>query len=244
VRQRGLTDALLAEDRQGVLTNFRANRVVFGEEQDLLEAFTYQSYDLGAAVLGNIGAFGYTVGVFNGPGSDAIDDTGGKSIAGRATLRVLKSAPIVLGAGVSTREFRVTSTPNIRTRAGTALEGDLEFGDFRKKGLHVIAEVTTGRNLAVADSLDHRNFLAGQAVAAWFVPVANRRVEGWELAGRVSWGDPRTGFAGDEGTLYTPGVNVYFSGRNRLMLNLDVYVPGGSQFSTQSVIRSQAQIFF
>jgi hypothetical protein len=42
---------------------------------------------------------------------------------------------------------------------------------------------------------------------------------------RVSWGDPDGAVEGDEGVLLTPGFNVYFAGRNRLMLNWDVFVP-------------------
>ena len=89
-----------------------------------------------------------------------------------------------------------------------------------------------------------RNFFAGQAIAAVFTPVSGHRIEGWEVAGRVGYGNPRRGIIGDEAWLLTPGVNMYFSGRNRLMLNLDVYVPTGAGFTTEYVVRSQAQIYY
>jgi hypothetical protein len=243
VVQRGLSNQLLAEDVDSVLTIFN-NNVVFGEEQSILEAFQYQNYDLGAVVHGSIGRFGYTAGVFNGPGSDQNDDTNGKSFGGRVTLRALKAAPLTFGAAVMTREFLVTMRPNIITRSGVAWEADVEYGEFRKPGLHLLAEATTGRNLAIPDIEDDEQFVAAQAVAAWYVPVTGHRIEGWELAGRASWGNPRIGIDGDAGILLTPGFNIYFSGRNRFMFNADFYEPFGTEFSHGIVVRSQAQIYF
>jgi hypothetical protein len=244
VRQRGLSNELLAEDVNDVLTVFN-NSVVFGEEQSILEAFQYQNFDLGAVVLGSAGRFGYTAGVFNGPGSDKQDDTNGKSFGGRLTLLASRTAPLTLGAAVMSREFLVRLTPSIVTRGGVAYEADLEYGDFRKPGLHVLAEGTYGRNLAIPDTfqLGGRKFVAAQVVGAWFIPDTGR-IEGYELAGRVSWGNPRINIDGDAAFLLTPGFNVYFSGRNRFMVNLDVYAPSGSGFTTEYVVRSQAQIWF
>jgi hypothetical protein len=244
VVQRGLSNQLLAEDVDSVLTIFN-NNVVFGEEQSILEAFQYQNYDLGAAVHGAFGRFGYTAGVFNGPGSDQNDDTNGKSFGGRATFRAVKSAPLTFGAGVMTREFLVTLRPTIITRGGVAWEADFEWGDFRKPGLHVLGEAVTGRNLAIPkDSAIGKNFVAAQVVGAWYIPAGSGRVEGYELAGRASWGNPRIDIDGDAGILLTPGFNIYFSGRNRFMVNVDFYEPFGAEFSQGIVFRSQAQIYF
>jgi hypothetical protein len=238
VRIRGLTDRLLADDQDSVIHTFRG-RLVPGEEHELLDVFGYQNFDLGAMVHGAIGRFGYQVGVFNGPGSDANDDTNGKSIAGRATFKVLTSTPLTVGAGISTREHRVTSTPTILTLDGTAYELDFELGDFRRKGIHLLGEATTGTNLVT-----EKSFLGAHLIAAWFQPVEEARIEGWEIAGRVSWADPDDAAEGDEGMLLTPGFNVYFSGRNRLMLNWDVYLPGGANFHKEHALRAQAQVYF
>ncbi|MEX2281704.1 MAG: porin [Gemmatimonadota bacterium] len=239
VRIRGLNEALLAEDADtSVLTIFRGN-VVPGEHHDILERFGYLAYDLGAAVHGTIGNFGYQVGAFNGEGADANDQTNGKSFAARATYKLLESTPLTFGAGVSTREIRLTSNPTIQTRDGTAFEIDLELGDFRRKGLHIQAEATTGTNLAVDET-----FKAAQLVAGWFQPVSGKKFEGWELAGRASWGDPIDDLDGDEGLLVTPGFNIYFTGRNRFMVNWDVYMPRGGTFENLHAFRAQAQVYF
>ena len=57
---------------------------------------------------------------------------------------------------------------------------------------------------------------------------------------RVSYGDPDTDAGGDHGWLLTPGVNVHFTGRNRLALNLDYWSPdtGNAEWSFKS------QMFF
>jgi hypothetical protein len=238
VRMRGLQERLLADDQDSVVSRFRG-AAVSGEEQELLETFGYQSFDLGASLHGAAGRFGYQVGLFNGAGSDARDDTNGKSVAGRVTWRVTTGTPLTLGAGVSTREFRMRTTPSILTRNGTAYEIDFELGDFRRPGLHLLGEATTGTNLG-----EGGEFAAAQLIAAWYRPVADRQFEGWELAGRVSYGDPQRSIAGDDAILLTPGLNLYFSGRNRLMLNWDVFLPRGASFQTVHALRVQAQIYF
>ncbi len=237
-RIRGLQERLSADNADSVLTAFQGS-VVIPEEQNMLDLFSYQAYDLGAAVLGTVGRFGYTVGVFNGPPSDRTDDTNGKSLAGRATLRLPVSVPLTLGAGVSTREVRLRTVPSILTRDGVAFEVDLELGDFRRPGIHIMAEASTGTNLGVAEE-----FAAAQLIGAWFQPVTGQRFEGWEIAGRVGYGDASRAIEGDDALFLTPGVNIYFTGRNRLMLNWDVFLPQGASFQNANAIRAQAQIYF
>jgi hypothetical protein len=242
VRIRGLADALsLGDSLAGgtpALTRFQGS-VMPGEEQELLEMQGYQSFDLGASVHGSLGAFGYHAGVFNGAGFDRPDDTDGKSWAARATYKLGKDLPITLGAAASYREIRTQSRPTIETRDGTAYEADVEIGAFRQKGIHILAEVTTGTSLA-ADTAD---FFGAQAIASYFIPLANERFEGLELAGRVSHGDPSNAVDGDDGLLLTPGINLYFHGRNRLMLNWDFY-QAGDRFSDENAFRAQAQFYF
>ena len=242
VRIRGLGDALSLDDSLAggtpALSRFQGI-VLPGEEQDLLEIQGYQSFDLGAAVHGSVGAFGYSVGVFNGAGFDRVDDTDAKSWAARATYRFGKSLPITLGAAASHRELRTQNRPAILTVDGTAYEADIEIGAFRRPGIHVLAEVTTGTNLGV----DTANFFGAQAIAAYFVPFADERFEGLELAGRISHGDPSDAVDDDDGLLLTPGINLYFHGRNRLMLNWDFY-QASERFSDQNALRAQAQFYF
>ena len=45
---------------------------------------------------------------------------------------------------------------------------------------------------------------------------------------RVSWADAGPGTVDGRGTLVTPGLTVYISGRNGLVTNLDIYSPAGA----------------
>lgn len=242
VRIRGLSESLLLQDSLAggdrVLQRFRGSTVV-GEEQELLERFLYQNFDLGAAVHGRFGAFAYNAGIFNGAGADRPDDTDEKSYAGRIAYKAPTELPITIGGAVSYREFRVTSRPAVETRGGTAFEADIEVGAFRRAGLHFLGEITVGDNLQEPEE----TFLGAQGIVAYFNPVTGRRIEGLEFAGRASYGDPRQDVSGDSGWLLTPGFNVYFFGRNRVMFNWDVFVTG-DRFENENALRAQAQFYF
>lgn len=242
VRIRGLADALTVQDSLAgtprLLTNFRGTQIP-ADQYEILSALGYLSYELGAMVHGEMGQFGYAVGVFNGELSDRTDTNDDKSFAGRLTFKPGSKLPIVVGAGVSRRETRTTTRPTITTAEGTAYEVDLEIGAFRRAGLRFMGEVSLGDNLAVDD-----DFFGAQGMLSWFKPVSGKRVEGVELAARAGYGDPRKDIEDDEAILFTPGFNVYFSGRNRLMINWDVYSPVGERFETQNALRLQAQLYY
>ncbi|MGH7503660.1 MAG: porin [Longimicrobiales bacterium] len=237
VRIRGLHDVYGVLDEAGAspLLGRLDDEVVLGEEQELLDRMGYDSYDMGAVAHGEIGRFSYTAGVFNGTGSDTRDNTDGKGITARATVQLLEETPLVIGAGVSHQEIMLDDDAPAN---GTAFEVDAELGAFRRRGVHILAEAVTGTNLAVDET-----FRAAQAMIAWFAPTRGR-IEGVEPLGRVSWGDPNDEIDGDEGLLLTPGLNLYFVGRTRLMFNWDVFVPAGDRFETVSAMRAQAQVAF
>lgn len=124
-------------------------------------------------------------------------------------------------------------------RTGSAFGVDAELGSFRRGGLWMLAEANTGDDMVSGD-----RFLGAQLIASYFVRTTGGRIEGWEPAGRISYGDPTGTVDGDEGVLLTPGINVYFPGRNRFMLNWDVYAPAGDGFSTQHALRAQLNLHF
>jgi hypothetical protein len=239
VRIRGIYDAYGAADAatgSPLLTPFDGD-VLLGEEQELLDRMGYQGYEMGAVAHGSIGPVDYMAGVFNGTGSDTPDDTDGKAFAGRVTVGMGESLPLTLGAGVSHQEIAVDDGQEAVD--GTAFELDAEWGEFRRRGLHALAEATTGTNLA-----SDTEFRAVQAIVTWFVSTGHARVEGIEPLGRISWGDPDDGIDGDDGVLVTPGLTLYFSGRNRLMFNWDVFVPADDRFKTVHALRAQAAVAF
>lgn len=243
VRIRGLADDLLLADSLAggnrALTSFRG-AVMLGEEYELLNNMGYLSYDIGALLHGKINGFGYSVGAFNGEGSDRADSNNEKSYGARLTYKLGSDLPVVFGAAAMRRETRTASRPAFMNATGTAFEGDVEIGAFRRPGIRFLGEVTAGDNIAAAAT-----FFATQGVMAYFKPIGNhKRIEGLEVAGRASYGDPRQDIDDDEGLLLTPGLNVYFNGRNRMMINWDFYNALGDRLNDSHALRVQAQIYY
>jgi hypothetical protein len=236
VRIRGLEAALRSAAPDA--TPSVRGEVLVGENEVLLEAQRYATYDMGLALEGRLGDFGWAAGVFNGQGSDARDENGALSGSARVTWRTDPGLPVTLGAGWSRRAMNWPAPLSLERRSGDAFVADVQLGGFRR-GLWLLAEASTGDNLATEE-----RFAGGQAMLAWFNAVPGRRIEGWEPVARVSYGDPDRTVSGDEGVLLTPGINIYFPGRNRLMLNWDVYMPRGEGLRTQHAARAQINLEF
>lgn len=235
VRIRGL-DALLARGSEGEFQELRGD-VVFGELATLLDVLGYSGYDMGVEATARLGGLDWAAGVFNGNGADARDENGGKSIAVRAAFTA-ETMPVTLGAGWSRRELNWPASASTETRTGNAFEVDAEYGGFRT-GWWLLADAVTGSNLVTEE-----RFMALQGVVSRYHGLSLAPVEGVEAVARASWGDPDRTVSGDAGLLLTPGVNLYFAGRNRLMFNWDVYVPEGDRFETQHAARAQANLYF
>jgi hypothetical protein len=236
VRVRGLDQALAAA-ADGEYDAVRGQLLV-GEQHTLLDAQLYLGYELGAAIEGRRAGLAWSFGVFNGTGPDTRAENNGVSMAGRASYTVIGAQPLTLGAGWSRRELNWPAPTSADTRAGNAIEVDVEYGGFRR-GPWLLAELSTGTNLATQE-----RFTGAQVVAAYFIRSGGDRVEGVEPMARVSWGDPDRTVDGDAGVLVTPGLNLYFFGSNRLMFNWDVYLPEGGRFDVQHAARAQANLYF
>jgi hypothetical protein len=236
VRIRGLTDALRAAD-EGTLAVLR-DELVVGEHYALLDVQRYTAYDMGLMLEGRRGSLAWAGGVFNGGGADTRAENAGVSGAARVTWQAPVRAPLTLGAGWSRRVMNWPRAVDAETRAGNAFEVDVELGGFRR-GLWVLGEVATGDQLAA-----QQRFVGAQLITAYYMGGGTGRVEGWEPVARVSYGDPDRSVAGDEGVLLTPGVNLYFVGRNRLMLNWDLYLPAGDRFDAQHALRAQVNLYY
>lgn len=244
VRIRGLDDlgrSIIAPDGTPIYAELDGDPV-FGDEYTLLDDLGYLGRDLGAAIHGGFGGrLGYTIGVFNGEGSDRRDVAGGKSIAGRLVFEPFASAPLSIAAGVSHRETRIDSYGGLeREVGGTAYEIDAEWGAFRSPGPHILLEGSVGDSFVIPEMW----FAAAQAWLSYFHPRGAGRVEGLEPLVRLSWADPDTGRDGDHGLLLTPGFNLYFTGRNRIMVNWDVFFSGLGGVDTEHAFRVQGQVYF
>lgn len=247
VRIRGLSDAVevaLGDDVVPGPFIVLEGDLLVPEEQDLLEELRYAGYDLGAELHGEIGRFGYALGIFNGKGADRLDDDDGKAITARTTYQPREDGPLVLGGGLSYSEFGFTRLVDggaivSDNGGGMAFEADAEWGEFRRPGVHLQLEGAYGDNI-VRDG----SFFGMQGVAAYFRPTGGDRVEGLEPLLRVSFANANLERTGDTGLLVTPGFNVYFFGRNRFQLNWDLYFLSGDRFDAENAFVAQAQIAF
>ena len=214
---------------------------VIGESQWLVDEGLYVGRQIGVMAHGSLGALGYAAGVFNGEGANTREELGSKAYAARLTYAV--AAPLTLGAAVGVQPTAEFDVDGDEIQA-TAFSVDAEYGAFRAPGLRVLAELTTGDDPVLLEAGTMPTMLAGQAVAAWFVPRAGGRVEGIEPLLRVSWGDPDTDVESDAGTTVTPGLNLYFTGRNRFMVNGEAYLPSQDGLDPVYALVAQLQIYF
>jgi hypothetical protein len=186
--------------------------------------------------------FGYRVGVFNGRGStDERDLNSAKQVVGRAryTVEVADGLPLTVAAAAASTDLPVTG-PDDRegVRASARRHGNYELwaelGDFTP-GPHVQAGVVLGDNPLQAEDGSDLPPEAGPGApafadaAAWQVVGSYRfgvedggPVAAVEPVFRVTRADPNSGLDGDAVSGFTPGVQIFFGGRNKIALNLDV----------------------
>lgn len=213
------------------------------ETQYLLGSGGYAGRQVGVMAHGALGRLGYAVGVFNGEGANVQESSDSKAVAGRVTWAA--RSPLVLGAAVSRQPTWLTEGPvpvgdEIH---GTAVELDATWGGFRQPGLHARAEWMLGDTPFTSTGSDLPTMTGVHGLVSWFAP-RDGRVEGWEPVLRLAWADPATELDGDSGFLVTPGLNLYFNGRNRLMANADVYVPEQDGLDPELALVAQLQIHF
>ena len=210
------------------------------EHHLLLDQNGYIGRELGAQVHGRLGPLGYAAGVFNGSGQSTRDVNDEKSYAGRLTWQPFGDQPLELGGAATWRDVAlVDSLDETFTEKGLAVEADIAWGGFRRPGLSLVGEVMQAENFDTGDPM-----IGAQGIVSWFQPLALGRVDGIEPLFRASYADPSTQFDGTAGTLLTPGINAYFHGRNRLMLNLDYFIPELDMLDPEHAFRAQLQLYF
>jgi hypothetical protein len=210
----------------------------------LTERLGYSDRDVGVEIGGMIaGQWVWSASATNGgifedivTFSDLADTTDvfseGKSFGGRFEYR---GNNLRVGANAAAHDF-ANPVQLDQIDYGFGYGADVDWGSYTS-GLHVQAGVTAGDNWRVLDSAGKSaKFWTAQGILTYKVAVANSRiVEAWEPVGRVSYADPDTDANDNEGLLLTPGFVVYFTGRNKMALNVDVYMPGGNRDTEYSV---------
>jgi hypothetical protein len=203
----------------------------------LMQKLRYSERDMGLRIAGSTGRFSYMATMTNGTGVNVKDENDGKSYSGRAAVEVADGFEI--GGFVGLHDY-----PDAGGNAdyGATFGADLDWGEWYE-GLHLQAAMIGGDNWKALDaSGNEAQFLTGQAVLTYFIPVDSDRWEAVEPLARVSWGDPDTETADDAAWLVTPGFSLFVSGRNKIATNLDIYIP--EMGDSETSLKVQAFLYF
>lgn len=199
------------------------------------EKLNYSDRDIGVMIDGGLGSSGlkYYASVTNGRGpNNAVDENGSKSFTGRLEYDV---GPLRIGGNVGVHDYVNDSTA--ADAFATAYGADVNWGEFEKPGPHVQAGFVYGDNWKNLTTPDPSTFITGQVIGTYMFPVKeNRFLYGVEPLFRASWGDPDTDVSDDGGWVFTPGIALYLSGRNKFAVNVDVWTPaaGDTEFSLKA----------
>lgn len=188
----------------------------------LTEKLGYAGRDAGVRIDGSLGErASYQISVTNGEGVNTRDINNNKSFAGRVAVDVADG--VVVGVNTGFHDYLDDAGD---AEFGNAFGLDLMFGDYGG-GPILQAAFARGDNWeAPDDSGSPGTFQAAQVIGSYYAPVENSDLlEGVEPLLRISTADPTDDLDDDGGLLFTPGVNAYFRGRNRVGVNLDVYNP-------------------
>ncbi len=182
-------------------------------------ALGLDTYEPGLLATGRFGGrFGYRVTLTNGEGIGSKDVNGGKSASGRLSL-------FLPGNGRVSAYLAMDETLDSagESMGVPAYGAEVEFGTWRQ-GPHIIVNGLTGRNWKLDDDA---SFSAFQLMGFWYLPFSpTSKLAGIEPMLRFSWVDSGADPTKVTGTVVTPGVMVYFVGRNGISTNLDLYRSG------------------
>jgi hypothetical protein len=178
----------------------------------------------------------YLATLTNGEGANAVDANDAKSFSGRVQLEASDAVRLGVYAGV--HDYRSLTAPE-DTRYAQALGADVEIGTWRS-GFHLLAGVVAGDNWRAGREA---SFLAVHALATYHASIGRALLSGVEPLLRAGWADPDRRTGDVAALIFTPGLMLYFGGRNGVSLNLDAYRPDGERSSEWS-LRVQSYLYF
>ncbi|MFQ5690866.1 MAG: porin [Gemmatimonadota bacterium] len=206
------------------------------------EALGYSDRDIGVMLDGQDRSrrLRYMVSVTNGAGANKAETNDGKTFTGRLEYSLRDG--VRLAGNVSVHDFIDTVTSD-STAYATAYGADVEVGDY-DGGWHLQAGVVGGDNWKRLDPTgDPRTYVTAQGILTHKSPVhGSRYLEAIEPLARVSWGNPDTNAADDQGWLITPGFALHLRGRNKIALNVDIWTP--TQGDSELSFKAQSYLHF
>ncbi len=200
--------------------------------------------------------FHYWVGAFNGRGPGENEDLNTeKQLVGRAAYKLqVGGHPLELAAAAAVTDVPFTrSDGSLDGRYFGAFELWAELGDF-DGGPHVQAGAVFGKNALQTEAGGTPDLEAGdplasmvtwQAIGSYKLDVdGGYFLEAIEPVFRVTMANPNTDLPDDTVWGFTPGVQIFFAGRNKLALNWDIAVFGDDSLDTESSFKAQYQFHY
>lgn len=221
---------------------------------ELTTGSRFADRDVGIMFDGGIDGFHYWVAAMNGQGvRDNFDADDGKQVVGRAqyTLDVDRLPLELAVAGALTDISHEAEDGSLKTEYVASLELWGQLGGF-SSGPIVQAGVILGKNPeqtkdgADRDPLDGEPFAnqyGWQVIGAYKFPLQGS-LEAIEPVLRITGGDPNTSVAENGGVALTPGVELFFFGRNKVAVNWDIVLPADDRLRSENSFKSQVQIYF
>lgn len=203
----------------------------------LTEKLDFAGRDQGLRLEASRGAVGFVATLTNGTGINVADENDAKSFSGRVTFDVVPG--VTLGGQVGVHDY---VDPGDENASAVAWAADVEFGGWRD-GIHFQAAVVGGDNWKVLRaSGEEAAFTAAQAVLSYYRSLDAGRFAGVEPLARVSWADPDGDAADDAALIFTPGLMLYVTGKNKIGFNVDVFAPQAGD--TEYSFKIQSFIYF
>lgn len=215
--------------------------------------------DVGATLEGTPGegVVSYWLGVFQGGSSSNSNDTNtSKQFFGRVQVAVEAAGqPLELASALALSDAPYTAADD-ETEAEYYRNFELwaQLGAYDRAGLLLQAGLILGDNPALNDAggaidlasgEDFASLLTWQGVAAYRIPVESADwLEAIAPLLRVSYGDPNTDADDDQAWGFTPGLSLYFHGRNRLALTWDIVRFGADGVGGENSFKAQMQFHF
>ena len=196
----------------------------------LAEGLSFDGRDTGLRLEGALGGgVSYMATLTSGEGIDVPDLNDEGSISGRLAYG---RGVLTVGGFAALHNYPSTTPEDGDATAYAHAWGvDIEVGSWRE-GLHLLAGLVHGVNWKAGPGA---RFTAVQGLATHYLPLGAAGLAGVEPMLRVSWANAGGGTVDGRGTLVTPGLTTYISGRNGLVMNLDIYSPAGTGQTAWSI---------
>ena len=202
----------------------------------LTQQLQFDGRDIGLRLEGVADQLSYIATFTNGQGTNQNDVNDTKSSSGRLAVNV---EDFTLGVFGALHDYPDPLPVADDDDFAEAFGADIEYGTFRNS-FHLIAGGVAGNNWRLGDDVD---FLTGQLLASYYAEIGEDLLAGVEPMFRVSWADPDTDTDDDEGLLLTPGLMIYFQGRNGIAANFDHYSTEGPEDAEWS-LKFQLFLYF